>query len=268
MSVALCQGRLRQCFQEAAQRCLQLRGVSVSPPPTPHRPSRRAASTTAVPTTASTAAGTVASSPPPPSPPPLEYASACSIPTTWLDFPLIAKADHTHDSTLYTFGLPATQSLNLPACACILMRAVGRGRVDGGGKDDWDGSDAVRPYTPVSSNSVLGSFDLCVKRYQGGAASEWLHELPIGKTVGFKHIKFNIKAQYPWEGKRKLAMLCAGTGVTPMIQALHAMQEAEDDREVRRHPPMNHNESPMRQLSNASTPTKSISKKTKKPPIN
>ncbi len=140
--------------------------------------------------------------------------------------------------------------------------------MDGGGKDDWDGSDAVRPYTPVSSNSVLGSFDLCVKRYQGGAASEWLHELPIGKTVGFKHIKFNIKAQYPWEGKRKLAMLCAGTGVTPMIQALHAMQEAEDDREVRRHPPMNHNESPMRQPSNASTPTKSISKKTKTPPIN
>ena len=36
----------------------------------------------------------------------LEYASSCYLPTTWLDLPLVAKREHNHDSTLYSFGLP------------------------------------------------------------------------------------------------------------------------------------------------------------------
>ena len=69
----------------------------------------------------------------------------------------------------------------------------------------------MRPYTPFSPPEQAGSFDLLVKRYDGGAVSTWLHELPVGSMVGFKHIKFNIKAQYPFEGKTSFTMLCAGT---------------------------------------------------------
>ena len=36
----------------------------------------------------------------------LEYASSCYLPTSWLELPLVAKRDHNHDSTLYSFGLP------------------------------------------------------------------------------------------------------------------------------------------------------------------
>ena len=154
---------------------------------------------------------------------------------------------YNHDSTIYTFGLPDDVSLALPVCACLLMRASGRGRVEGGAKDAWDGSDAVRPYTPISDNAMVGKFELLVKRYPDGAASEWLHGLELGSMVAFKHIKFNIKArnllrpappcrrtrvpsahalprprrqaQYPFEGKKKFLMLCAGTGITPMYQA-------------------------------------------------
>ena len=115
--------------------------------------------------------------------------------STWVELPLIEKTEVNHDTTVYAFGLPEGKSLELPVCACILMLAPGRGRKEGGGKDDWDGSDAVRPYTPISDNSMLGKFELLVKRYDGGAVSQWLAGLPVGSPVDFRHISFNIKEQ-------------------------------------------------------------------------
>ena len=153
----------------------------------------------------------------------LEYASSCYLPTSWLELPLVARREHNHDSTIYSFGLPAGQSLDLPVCACLLLRAPAA-----------DGGDHVRPYTPISPTSTLGSFDLLVKRYGGkGVASEHLHGLALGDTVGFKHIKFNIKAAYPFEGKRTISLVCAGTGITPMVQALQKLVGTPgDDRQI------------------------------------
>jgi len=163
----------------------------------------------------------------------LEYASTCYIPTDWMALPLVERREYNHDSTVYSFGLPDGQSLNLPVCACILLKAPGKGRKDGGGKDDFDGSDAVRPYTPMSDNAMLGKFELLVKRYDGGAVSQYLFGLAIGATVEFKHIKFNIKAQYPFEGKKTISMVCAGTGITPCYQALWKLLGTPgDDRQV------------------------------------
>mmetsp|Transcript_41571 Transcript_41571/g.88714 ORF Transcript_41571/g.88714 Transcript_41571/m.88714 type:complete len:306 (-) Transcript_41571:455-1372(-) len=171
--------------------------------------------------------------PPKPMATELEYASSCYLPTSWLELPLVEKKEYNYDSTIYAFGLPDGQSLNLPVCACLLLRAPGRGRKEGGGKDDWDGTDAVRPYTPMSDNSMLGKFELLVKRYDGGAVSQWLHELELGAKVGFKHIKFNIKSQYPFEGKKTITMICAGTGITPMYQAMWKLLGTPgDDRKV------------------------------------
>ena len=147
----------------------------------------------------------------------LEYASTCILPTTFIDLPLVAKREHNHDSTIYTFGLPEGKSLSLPVCACVLLKAPGRGRGPNG-KDDFDGSDAIRPYTPMSDNAMLGQFELCVKRYDGGAVSQWLYGLELGAKVGFKHISFNIKAPYPFDGKKSITLLCAGTGLAPMYQ--------------------------------------------------
>lgn len=163
----------------------------------------------------------------------LERASSCYLPTSWLPLPLKKKTEFNHDSTIYTFGLPEGQSLNLPVCACLLLKAPGKGRKEGGGKDDFDGSDAVRPYTPMSDNSMLGAFELLVKRYDGGAVSQYLHGLDEGAMVDFKHIKFNVKSQYPFEGKKTFTLVCAGTGVTPMYQALWKLLGTEgDDRQV------------------------------------
>jgi len=146
--------------------------------------------------------------------PALEYASRCFLPTTWMELPLVRKQAVTPDSTLYDFGLPEGQSLNLPVCACLLLR----------GPDD-----TIRPYTPVSNASMLGAFQLLIKRYPKGVVSQYLHDLPLGAKVGFKHIKFNVKEQYPFPGKQTFTMLAGGTGITPMYQALHELLGNQDD---------------------------------------
>lgn len=128
--------------------------------------------------------------------------------------PLVHMEEVSHDVTLYTFGLPKDTALNLPTCACILLKGP---------------NDSVRPYTPISETSKLGSFDLLVKRYPNGAVSQYLHELSIGDRVAFKHIKFNIKAQYPFEGAQNITLLAAGTGITPMYQALLKLMNTPGD---------------------------------------
>ena len=50
----------------------------------------------------------------------------------------------------------------------------------------------------------------------------------IDEAMPFKHIQFNVKAQYPFSAK-KVGMLAGGTGITPMLQALHAMLGSPDD---------------------------------------
>merc|ERR1719231_2178300 len=85
----------------------------------------------------------------------------------------------------------------------------------------------------MSDPNVTGSFDLLVKRYDGGAVSQYLFSLEIGAMVEFKHISFNIKRQYPFEGKKTISLVCAGTGITPCFQALWKLLGTPgDDRKV------------------------------------
>ncbi|EJK68729.1 hypothetical protein THAOC_10067 [Thalassiosira oceanica] len=51
-------------------------------------------------------------------------------------------------------------------------------------------------------------------------------ELKIGETMTFKHIDFNVKIPAPFAQKR-IGMIAGGTGITPMIQALHAILGSE-----------------------------------------
>merc|ERR1712048_878758 len=53
-------------------------------------------------------------------------------------------------------------------------------------------------------------------------------QLDLGGTVDFKHTPDNVKVQYPFERKH-VTMLAGGSGITPMIQALHAILGTPDD---------------------------------------
>ncbi len=125
----------------------------------------------------------------------------------------------TRDTSLITFATPdESKPLNLPTCACILAVK--------GATDDED--KLVRPYTPVSTNEKVGRFDLLIKEYPEGAMSTHLCNLNVGEEVGFKHVPKNVKIQYPFD-RSTIVMIAGGTGITPMIQALHAVLGNEED---------------------------------------
>ena len=98
-----------------------------------------------------------------------------------------------------------------------------------------NGKDAVKPYNPISSNSVKGSFDLLIKSYDDGSASKFASSLTVGDKVAFKQAKFNIKPfRYPFPGVERLTMLAGGTGLAPMLQALYPLLETPGEtRKVR-----------------------------------
>lgn len=89
------------------------------------------------------------------------------------------------------------------------------------GEDDM----VIRPYTPISTNEDKGTFDLLIKKYPDGKMSSYLSGLKPSSTpvVAFKHIPFNVKIQYPFKSSKNILMIAGGTGITPMIQALHAI---------------------------------------------
>jgi cytochrome-b5 reductase len=108
----------------------------------------------------------------------------------------------------------------MPIASCVVIKAPG---VD-------DGKDAVRPYTPVTTNRDLGHFDFVVKRYPNGKGSVFLTDVKVGDSVEFKGPY--AKIQYSPNFKKKVGMLAGGTGITPMLQILlEALSNPEDKTE-------------------------------------
>lgn len=127
---------------------------------------------------------------------------------------LESRTPITHDTFVVTFKLPdPSKPLGLSTCACLLA-CWSRGLKYG--------ATVIRPYTPISTNELVGKFQLLVKRYPGGLMSNRMWELPEGQGLMFKHIDQNVKKQYPFHAKH-ITMLVGGTGINPMIQALHAI---------------------------------------------
>lgn len=143
----------------------------------------------------------------------------CAFTEDWSGAKLSERTQITHDTILLTFDLPdSSKPLGLSTCACILAKFHEEGAAE----------PIVRPYTPVSTNAMIGKFQLVVKVYAGGKMSGYLKDLAIGSDVDFKHIEKNVKVQYPFSNK-SLTMLVGGTGITPMVQALHAILGTEGD---------------------------------------
>ncbi|KAL7434650.1 hypothetical protein ACHAXM_004244 [Skeletonema potamos] len=145
----------------------------------------------------------------------------CQFTPTWTESPLLDRIPCGTGGTSYIlrFGLPdATKPMGLTTCACLL--AAAELEQNGNGEK----VDVIRPYTPITTNNEVGCFDLLVKDYgeNGWLSSYMCQDLPIGGTIKFKHIDFNVKIPAPFTHK-KIGMIAGGTGITPMIQALHAI---------------------------------------------
>jgi len=56
-----------------------------------------------------------------------------------------------------------------------------------------------------------------------------MNKMKVGDVLHFRHIEFNVKKQYPF-GVKHVCMIVGGTGITPMIQALHAILGNTNDK--------------------------------------
>jgi cytochrome-b5 reductase len=151
----------------------------------------------------------------------------CQFTEDWTSVPLLERIVVSKTSSVLRFGLPDTSlPMNLSTCACILAKASIHNKEEG--KDE----DVIRPYTPISTNELVGSFDLLIKDYGGnGMSNHMCKTMAVGDQIDFKHIPFNVKLQAPFSQK-KIIMMVGGTGITPMIQALHAILGGDDNNEV------------------------------------
>ena len=153
-------------------------------------------------------------------PPDATYAAdpPCFFPMEFLAVPVLSVRQETHNSKVIRFGLPEGVSLSLPVSSAIVLNAPMA-----------DGKSVARPYNPISSNAQLGSFDLLVKVYPEGKVSRYIDALKPGDRVSFKQVKPNLKPfRYPF-GKASITMVAGGTGVAPMMQALHPLLSTPGD---------------------------------------
>jgi cytochrome-b5 reductase len=160
----------------------------------------------------------------------------CQLTAEFIPCKLIQRAQVTDTTGILRFSLPDEKKpLNLSTCACILAKVNTMVTTE---EKDEDGTgnkrrmeDVIRPYTPISTNNQIGSFDLLIRYYENGKMTQHLKHMKEGDTVDFKHIDFNVKVQAPtFISCTHIGMIVGGTGITPMIQALHAILGGEDSK--------------------------------------
>ena len=96
----------------------------------------------------------------------VDYTSSCVIPNQWTPLTLLSKRPYNEDTSIFEFALPAgCEVLGLPVTGHLLVLAPGA---------EKDGTDAVRPYTSISSLDKSDSFELMVKRYDQWGQKETL----------------------------------------------------------------------------------------------
>jgi len=132
-------------------------------------------------------------------------------------FPLIKKTVLSHNSALYRFELPTpTDVLGLPIGQHIsILKEI-------------DGKQILRSYTPTSSDTDKGWFELVVKTYDEGIISKHLDALAIGDTINVRGPKGAFK--YTPNMIQSFGMIAGGTGITPMFQVAKAILTNPNDK--------------------------------------
>ena len=154
----------------------------------------------------------------------------------WIPFKLIEKEVVSHDVRRFRFQLQSKNHiLGLPIGQHISLKFV-----------DSEGKLVQRSYTPVTSDDDVGYVDFIVKVYfplepkfpKGGAMSQHLESLQIGQSIEMKGPKGHL--DYKGRGKftitkgnkgtkmymmKKIGMVAGGTGITPMLQLLRAINK-------------------------------------------
>jgi len=151
------------------------------------------------------------------SPPPLTLvaveARKILKPDTFQEFSLVEKTNTSHNVAIYRFALPRkTDILGLPIGQHISLAATPAGA----------DKEVVRSYTPISSDEDRGHVDFMIKSYDQGNISKHMTTLKIGDTMKLRGPKGAMV--YQPNMCSRIGMIAGGTGVTPMLQIIRAIQ--------------------------------------------
>lgn len=156
-------------------------------------------------------------------------------PKKWREFELFERIDVSHDSRIFRFKLQSPEHrLGLPVGHHMFLQAP------------VDGHPIVRAYTPVSRDTDLGIFELCVKVYfpnkhpkfpEGGKMTGFLENMKIGDMIKAKgplgHFEYVSRGQIVLNRRNlsaaKLGFIAGGSGLTPCYQILQAIFDDKND---------------------------------------
>ncbi|KAF9045792.1 nitrate reductase [Hymenopellis radicata] len=166
----------------------------------------------------------------------LEPSSTFLVRNKWKSATLSAIYFVSHDTKLFRFDLGSrAQALGLASTpTCFQIKRTIR-TPDGATESQV----VQRAYTPVSTLDANGHVDLLIKLYlpnqewpSGGKMSDTsseLSKLRIGDQIELK----GPFGSFVWRGRdiavSKLAMICGGSGITPIIQVLRGVFNDQDD---------------------------------------
>ncbi|KAK5079263.1 NADH-cytochrome b5 reductase [Lithohypha guttulata] len=132
-------------------------------------------------------------------------------PAEFQNLPLSQITKTSHNTKIYRFALPNPQQvLGLPIGQHISIAA------------ELDGKEVARSYTPISSDEDLGYVDFMIKSYPQGNISKHMDSLKVGDTMKFRGPKGAMT--YSPNMVKHIGMIAGGTGITPMLQIVRAIQ--------------------------------------------
>ncbi|KAG5505301.1 hypothetical protein JIQ42_07508 [Leishmania sp. Namibia] len=166
-------------------------------------------------------------------------------PTMFKHFNLIQRTEVSHDTFIFRFALEnEKQTLGLPIGQHIVLRAD----CTTGGKTET----VTHSYTPISSDDEKGYVDFMIKVYfagvhpnfpNGGRMSQHLHKMQLGDTIEMRgpqgkftylgHGTSRIQKSgqgFVTEKVDAYAAIAGGTGITPILQIIHAIKKNKEDR--------------------------------------
>lgn len=133
-------------------------------------------------------------------------------PDAFQEFPLVDIKKTSHNVAIYRFALPKpTDILGLPIGQHMSLAATPKGAE----------KEVVRSYTPISSDEDKGWFELLIKAYPQGNISAHMTTLKVGDTMKVRGPKGAMV--YQPNLCRHIGMIAGGTGITPMLQIIRAI---------------------------------------------
>lgn len=165
---------------------------------------------------------------------PAEPGATFLNPRAWATAPLHSKKVISWDTRIFTFKLQSeTQTLGLPVGKHLMIRL----------RDPTTGEAIIRAYTPISDQSKAGFIDVLVKVYfdtrevKGGKMTKAMDALPLGHGVDFKgpigKFEYHGRGLCSINGQKRtvnrFAMICGGSGITPIFQVLRAVMQDTND---------------------------------------